>query len=185
MRVQMCYATCALLTLLAGASNAVAQAPRSVSVDFRLGRGYGDTTGEYLDNHDGTVSEGLLAARLLSIGRVGFIVAAGAAEHNAAEHLLLCRPASNGGCVPGFPPFQLFMAKVGFETAGGAIRALAGPSLARSGRDSALGWSGHVDAGVRVGPWLWLVASVGGHLIPDYRGDSFELATIGAGIRIR
>ncbi|HWV57299.1 MAG TPA: hypothetical protein VNZ57_07490 [Longimicrobiales bacterium] len=185
MRARLRIGLLTMVLLIGGVSSAAAQTPGPLSLDLRLGRGFGRTTGEYRNNHDGTVGEAIVALRPLAIGPVGLVVAGGAADHSTATYTLECQPASNGGCVPSFPIFQIIMAQAGIETRGGTIRALAGPSLVWSEGNSAAGWSGHVTAAVRVAPWIWLVASAAGHVIPDFRGDSFDLASVGIGLRIR
>lgn len=180
---------CAMLAIVGLAtvvSPSRAQSASRVSVTLTAGRGTGWTSGEYRGDRSSVVVDAVLGARL---GRAlsGRVVAGVGVDAQVAKgHIMDCLAAPSGGCVPWFPDFSTLGPLAGWESAGGTVRLMAGPTLALpSGGEATLGLQGRLDLAGRLAWRLAGVASVESQLIPSYRGHAVGLLSAGLGIRLR
>lgn len=165
--------------------NAAAQQTRALSFDVNFGVETVRTSGEYRDPHQGSAVDALLAMRLRGAGRGALLAGLSAGTPWAWTSTSVCLPASNGECIPTFPQFMKAGALMGWENPTATLRAMGGPAYVRADGRQAFGLQGRVDGAAPISRHLALVASVRGTVVPNYRGDAFEVYALGVGIRIR
>ena len=172
--------------LLTSVSLAAAQARWPVFLETTAGKGGGSTEGEYRNNSSGITADALLGFRPSPNFRSGVVFAAAISMHGSGPVTAICIPASNGGCVPAFPDFLTIAGLIGYERGvNSTVRFSAGPAYASAGDRSSIAFQGRIDAALPVLWHLSIVASGRAVLIPDYRGDSFTLRSVGIGLRLR
>ena len=94
----------------------------------------------------------------------------------------------DNSCAPDYPQFTTFGVMAGVELAGraGTVRALIGPALFYTdGNGNAGGAQARIDLASPTLYHVALVGSLGGALVPSFHGDSYQLGSIGIGIRIQ
>lgn len=124
-----------------------------------------------------------LTARVRELSR-GSLVAGLSVSGLGAAHNAMCVVRPEGGCVPHYPDFAFHSAVVGWENARATARLSTGPVYARA-EAGAWGWVARWDGAVPLFLHVSITASLRGYVIPDYRGDSFQLFGFGLGGRIR
>ncbi len=165
--------------------NAAAQQTRAVSFDANFGVETVRTSGEYRAPHRGSAVDALLAIRLQGAGHGALLAGLSAGTPWGWTSTSICILASNGGCIPTFPQFLKVGALVGWENPGATLRAMGGPAYVVAEGRQAFGLQGRVDGAAPISRHLALVGSVRGTVVPNYRGDAFEVYALGVGIRIR
>lgn len=164
------------------------QDPSAASLEISLGLGSGRSSGEYRDNATGLVGDVLVGVRVHSVGEGALVSGATYGVHGTGPTTDICIPASDGGCVPGFPEFSVASVLGGWETEDTSFRVLSGPAAVRAYGDwdtIRFAWMGRADAAV---PLLWRIsatASARGFIVPSYRGDRFQSIGVAAGLRLR
>ena len=175
-----------LAVFLTCAPSAHAQSLWPVSFQAGLGVGKGSTSGEYHNNSDGITGDLLLGIRARPLLRGGLAFALGIGMQGSGAIASICIARASGtGCIPGFPQFMVVSALGGWETARANLRVLAGPATVRGNASFAAAWLGRIDLATPPVSRIALTASFRGLIVPDYRGDSFRLRSMGLGIRIR
>jgi hypothetical protein len=176
----------AVMCLVSIVAPSGAQSAARVSVTVTGGPGTGWTNGEYRGGRSAVAVDVLLGARF---GReAGGHVIAGmeGGIHGAAAQTADCVIGTSGECIPGFPEFTTLGILAGWESAGGRLRLMAGPTLALpSGSDATLGLQSRLDLAGRLIWRLAGVASVKSQIIPSYRGHAVGLLSAGLGIRVQ
>lgn len=176
--------TTALVLLLAG-SQAAAQNRWPVSLELNGGHGLGRTAGEYRDDGSGVAIDALVAYRLTPVSGDGVVIAVSSSGQGPVTVDQVCIPAPGGGCVPNFPTFGSVVALIGYESSPNwTLRGLLGPAYVRA-EESTLGFQGRIDIAVPFVSRVSFALSARAMLIPDYRGDSFQLYAFGLGLRLR
>lgn len=174
----------ALLLLACAAAGAPAQARLPLSLDATVGVGAG-VGGPRATSRGGAALDALLGLRLRTLpgGAVSGGLAVGVQGPVVGPDG--CLLGDDGGCVPAFPWFGSVGVLGGWESAGGAVRALAGPALFRSGDADAAGVMGRVDLALPGSSRLAPVLSLRTSVLPSYRGSVVGLMGLGVGLRVR
>ena len=173
-------------TLPIAGSAANAQDVSRITFDATLGKGTGRTGGEYVNNQTGVAADALLAARVKSTGHGALVVGLNAGVYGTGPYDAICRPAP-GGCVPGFPEFEMGGALIGWQTRNALLRAMAGAAYAQADWDGwSLAWQARLDGALPLGRHIAALGSLRSALIPNYpNGDRFSLYAFGVGLRIQ
>lgn len=184
------HRVCAVALVMASsvlvARSAAAQSPSSLSFEGTVGVGLGATDGDYGRNRSGIAADVLLATRIRPTAQGSLVIGVNASAQGSGDTTLECRPASSGGCVPIFPSFFTVGPSVGWESRGGPLRAMIGPSLVLTeGGERTLGVQGRLDVAALATQRLAVIASVRPTVIPSYRGDPIGLLAFGIGLRLR
>ncbi len=175
----------AIALTLTGTSAAEAQDRWPVFFEATVGRGTGQTDGEYRDNTAGITADVLVGFRIRPAAGAGLIAGGSVGMQGSGPVTDICLPARRGGCVPDFPDFLTVAALIGWESsANAAVRVSGGPTYVR-GDVATVGLQGRVDLAVSLVRRISLAVSGRGTLVPDYRGDAFQLASVGIGLRLR
>ncbi len=177
--------TIAVTCILALPVSSGAQQTRAFSLDVNVGRESVRTSGEYRSPQQGAAVDALLALRLGSTGRGAIIAGVSTGTPWAWTSTDICLRASNGGCIPTYPNFVRVGALAGWENQRTTLRAMGGPAYISADGKVAFGLQARVDGAVPIVQRFALVASVRGTMVPNYRGDAFQVYSIGLGIRLR
>ena len=90
------------------------------------------------------------------------------------------------GCVPFFPILRVFGAEVGWQSSGGNVRLVLGPTLVASDlAPTSVGGQMSVEVLANASSHLGLVAGVRGTVVPKYDSNRFNILAGGVGVRIR
>ena len=160
-----------------------AQSEVATAVDLSLGIGrmhsstphIGDGTAPTLDL---TVSRWRRGAT-----RGNVVFGAGASTQGGGTSESICLPSASGGCIPRYPNFVSLSALAGWQTQRGRFRVLAGPTLAYAD-EAALGLQGRVDLAAPLTQRWSLTLNARGFALPSLQGASYQLFSVGAGLRI-
>lgn len=174
-----------LTTVCIGASastDAQARQMGNFSLDLSIGRGHGRTDALYMNNTSGMAADALLGWRFAGLGSGGVVGAVNVGIQGSGAHTDICIQRPQGGCIPPFPEFRLLSLLVGWEPENGMFRLLTGPVYVH---EDGRGWQGHVDVALPVGGRLSLLFNTRGVLVTSYQDATFQLVSIGAGLRIR
>lgn len=175
----------AMATLSAAPCSAQQQSP--ASVEFNAGMGFGDASTPHGSSR-GLSLDALVGfhpgARRLASAMGGFVAGLGGSV-NAIGVSEACDVVPGGSCTPEFPEFWIFSALAGWETASGRARFLIGPAVAKANSQTAGGAQVRLDLTQHVFNHVSLLASGQFNYIPNYRGDSFRLGSVGVGFRLR
>lgn len=180
------YVLLAVVYLVTLAAPSRAQSPGRVSVTLTGGPGTGWTSGDYRGDASAVVMDAVLGARLGRAMRGRVMVGVGVDARVGKVYIMDCLAAPSGGCVPWFPEFSTLGPLVGWESTGGTLRMMAGPTVALpGGGDATLGLQSRLDLAGRLIWRLAGVATVKSQLIPNYRGHAVGLLSAGFGIRVQ
>ena len=159
-----------------------AQELRPVSFELNVGAGFGRSSAEFGPSQGASVDI-LLGFRP---GRAagGFVIAASGSGQAFGVHFD-CDIVPGGSCTPEFPDFWILSALVGWETGNGRARVLVGPALATSSSNQVGAAQARLELAQPVASHFALLASARFGYIPKYRDESFRLASIGIGFRLR
>ena len=125
-----------LVLITSLASQALAQRRPAISLDATLGTSGGQTNGLFMARKTQGQSADVTAALRLRPGSTnGFVVAVNASIQGAGPQLTICIPRADGGCVPGFPSFNIFGVLAGWESRNSVLRVTGGAAYA-SGEDA-------------------------------------------------
>ena len=158
------------------------------SFEASIGAGAGRSSGEYRGNDKGFLADLLVGARVGSAFGGGLFGALSFGVQGAGTVTTDCMPASDGGCVDGFPEFTAVSVLGGWERQSTDFRVLSGPAVVRAYGDwsfEGFGWMGRIDIGLPLAGHLSATGSVRGIVVPSYRGESYQLLGVGVGLRIR
>jgi hypothetical protein len=174
----------ALMTSLA--SLAPAQRRPAISLDVTLGASGGQTDGVFLDRKTrGQSADVTVTLRLRRASSNGPVVGINASMQGAGGYLTICIPKADGGCVPGFPGFNIFGVLAGWESQRSVLRVTGGAAYAVSDDDArGLGAQARVDLAMPLFRHLALLGSVRGVHMPNVGGDRFSFFAVGGGMRI-
>ena len=174
-----------LVLITSLASQALAQRQPTISLDATLGTSGGQTNGLFMARKTQGQSADVTAALRLRPGSTnGFVVAVNASIQGAGPQLTICIPRADGGCVPGFPSFNIFGVLAGWERRNSVLRVTGGAAYA-SGEDArGQGAQARLDLGMPLFRHLALVGSLRGAHIPNVDGDRFSFFALGGGVRI-
>jgi hypothetical protein len=162
-----------------------AQQSPPLAIEATFGRVQGSTSGEYLNDRQGSAVDMLLSLRAGAAGKRGMVLGANVSLHGGGPYSLVCYPATRtDGCIQPFPFFGLAGALAGWENASGTLRVMGGPAWAHDEGD-ALAWQARLDGFLPVVWRLALVGSARGTVVPRYRGDAVRLFALGLGVRVR
>lgn len=114
----------------------------------------------------------------------GFVAAISTSGQALGVHSA-CDVVPGGTCPPDFPAFWTLSALAGWESGNGRTRFLVGPAFARSSGKLAGAAQARVEVAMPITGHVSLLASGRFVHIPSYRGDSFNLGSIGVGLRLR
>lgn len=171
--------------MIAGASSECLAQAWPLSVEATVGRGFGNTRGEYRDNSTGGSADLLVAWRIAASSTGGWVVGGHLSMQGSGPVTLICIPASHGGCVPRWPDFATIGLLAGYETTPkSTIRIMVGPAGVHAA-ESAFGLVARVDFALPVAWHISLAGSARSIVVPSYRGDSFQLYGVGVGLRLR
>jgi hypothetical protein len=179
----------ALLMLAAPLVGATLEAqftPPALDVGARIWRGRG---GGVLDRRTGVGFDAMISWRVvpLTVGTLILGLNAGAAGQTGHGDSCLINVVDKS-CAPDYPQFTTFGVLAGAELTGnaGTVRAMAGPALFYTdGNGNAGGVQARVDLATPALYHVAVVGSLGGALVPSFRGGSYQLGSIGIGIRIQ
>jgi hypothetical protein len=174
-------AVCALTLPL----SAAAQQTRALSFDVNVGFESVHTSGEYRDPQQGSAVDAMVALRLGASGHGAIIAGISAGTTWGWSSPSICLPASTNGCIPTFPQFVKVGALVGWENASTTLRALGGPVYVSADGTATFGFQARLDSAAPIAQHLALVASVRATVVPNYRGDAFQVYSLGMGVRLR
>ncbi len=177
--------TMAVTCILALPRGAGAQHTRALSLDVNVGLESVRTSGEYRNPQQGSAVDALLALRLGTARRGAIITGVGAGTPWAWSSTDICLPASTGGCIPTYPQFLRLGALVGWENQSTTFRAMGGPAHVTADGKATFGFQARLDGAVPIAQRFALAASVRGTMVPNYRGDAFQVYSFGVGIRLR
>lgn len=176
----------ALALSLATAAPLVAQQEpvRPLSVAATLGLSTGASTRDHTGDAAQFSGDLAIALRLREAGSGAWAAALAGGISMAPGHDDVCLPAPNG-CLPHFPDVWMLSALGGWETDGGALRLLTGPTWVGGDRFDALGWQTRAALFPPLGGPIALAFSARVTLVPRYEGDAFMFLAVGAGLRLR
>jgi len=158
---------------------------RAQTFDFGVGVSFGGSSAPYASSHGGS-ADVLLAFRPGARARAagGFVVAVSVSGQVLGVHSD-CGVLPGGTCPPDFPAFGILSTLAGWETSSGGARFLVGPAVAISGSQLVGATQARLDLAKPIFSHFSLLASGGFAYIPKYRGDSYSLAYVGVGFRLR
>ena len=168
---------------------AMAQSSVSVAAEFAVG-GAAWNGGDYVDRDVG----GWRLGASIRVRRNASIAAYAELSREwlgRSEHLLYCKIAHDGGCVPWFPALSGFSATGGIiarPAAAAEFRAgIGGGSYATDDRahPTTIAALGQIDAGFFPLPHVGLVIGGRAIVLPSFRGDGLSILPVTLGVRIR
>ena len=189
------FAAITIAMILFRTSSVGAQSLWPVSLEASIGDGKSTTSGEYHGHGNGNTLDLVAGLRFKSLFGGGLTAALGIGTHGTGAVADICLPPTTGtGCIPRLPQFTVYSGLLGWETHGSYVRVLAGPAVAHAaGRDqllvrydeSVLAWVGRVDFATPAIMHISAIAFFRAAHVPEFRGDSFRLQSIGLGLRLR
>ena len=165
--------------------SAWAQQTRAVSFDVNVGFESVRTSGEYRGPEQGSAVDAMLALQSSTRRRGAITTGLSAGVPWAWSSTTICLPASTGGCIPTVPGFLRIGALVGWENPSTTLRAMGGPAYVSADGRGAFGLQARLDGAAPVTRHFALVVSARGTMVPNYRGDAFQVYSLGFGIRLR
>ena len=179
LRIFLGFAVLAIARL----SPCASQQLRSVSFELNVGAGFGGSSAQYGPSQ-GASADLLLGFRPGAHAAGGLVLAASGSGQAFGVHFD-CDVVPGGSCTPEFPDFWMLAALVGWETGNGRARVLVGPALATSSSKRVGAAQARLELAQPIFSHFALLTSARFGYVPKYRGDSFRLASIGIGFRLR
>jgi hypothetical protein len=178
-RILACFAVLALSNVSPGAAQSRA------SLDVTVGAGFGASSAPH-GSSGGLSADAVVGFRPRTSAAAGLVVALSGAGQAFGVHEA-CDVPPGGACTPEFPVFWMVSALAGWETANevAVARFLVGPAMAMSSSTNVGAGQVRLDLAKPISRDFSLLISGRVAYIPKYRGDSFSLASVGVGFRIR
>lgn len=161
------------------------QQARALSVDATVRHESVHTSGEFRSPQRGAAVDALVALRLGNAGGGAVIAGVNAGTPWAWASTTICLPASGGGCIPTYPAFLKIGALAGWENRRATLRAMGGPAYVNADGAATWGLQARLDGALPIAERLAMVGSVLGTMVPNFRGDAFQVYSIGLGVRLR
>jgi hypothetical protein len=114
----------------------------------------------------------------------GWVIGVSGSGQGLGVHEASCDVVPGGSCAPDFPAFWMLSMPIGWETRNGSARFLVGPAVARSSSALAGAVQARVELSQSIASRASLLASGRLTSIPSYRGESFQLGSVGVGFRL-
>jgi hypothetical protein len=157
-----------------------AQTPRRLSLQIDAGAARGRTSGPYLSEGGMSAAAviGLDAGSSLIVGIAGSAMPMGVATAS-------CDAVPGVPCPDDFPTFWTASALIGWRSGSGTLRLLAGPGVASADSRRAGVVHARIEVSTHVASRASLLIAPAIIYVPDFRGSSVTLLSVGAGVRLQ